>query len=321
MKSKQFQKFLENLKDDFLFYAPKKTESGLRIEKISTISEIDFSGAMPVNTWKQLFFVHGEKVFDFKDGSIVENKIEAPLTVAFGINVLDLRATTLYEHVFEEDVYYQKRRNSTLIIGYSDSWPIDFKKYKIFSHDFQKDILRHLIFDVFIAKVKKDEFIFFAGSKTGQNILEKYAVGDYKNVEYIGSSPKTPLDKKMLSLQAKMAKSADKKIWDDLGKICIACGKCSIACPTCFCFDFEDSSDPDGQGRKRKWGNCFYNDFSKMAGDFKTLDTVKQKIYFWYVHKFVRIPREYKMPGCVSCGRCNKVCPVGIKINEVLKKI
>ena len=51
------------------------------------------------------------------------------------------------------------------------------------------------------------------------------------------------------------------------------------------------------------------------------MDTVKKKIYFWYVHKFVRIPKEYKLPGCVSCGRCVKACPVGIDIFRNIAKL
>jgi len=321
MKENQFFKFLEYLKSNFLFFAPQKSDGKLFISQVDDLKDVDFSGDVPVNTWKQLFFAHNEKVFDFKNGKITEAKTAAQQVVAFGVNVLDLRATTLLEHVFEDDLYFQKKRNSTLIIGYSDSWPIDFKKYKVFSHDFEKDILRHLIFDVFIARTKNGEYDFYAGTKTGQKILEKYGISNYKNVEYAGASPKTRLDKKMLSLQDKMVKSYGKKIWKDLDKICLACGKCSITCPTCFCFDFEDKLDPDNSGRVRKWGNCFYNDFSRVAGGFKPVGSVKQKIYFWYTHKFVRIPREYAMPGCVSCGRCAKVCPVGIKINEVLKKI
>ena len=320
MKEKQFLKFLQYLKGDFLFFAPQKTDGSPHIAPINDLDQIDFSGNVPANTWKQLFFAHNENVFDFEKG-IAESKVSAPATAAFGINVLDLRATTLYEHVFENDPYFQKRRNNTLIIGYSDSWPIDYKKYKVFSHDFEKDILRHLIFDIFVAKLKKDEYEFYSGTRMGQKFLEKYGISNFKNIEYAGSSPKTALDKKMLNLQIKVEKSFNKKVWKDLDKICIACGKCSIACPTCFCFDFEDKSDPQKIGRVRKWGNCFYNDFSQMAGGFKAVDSVKQKIYFWYTHKFVRIPREYKMPGCVSCGRCSKVCPVGIKINEVLKKL
>ena len=61
---------------------------------------------------------------------------------------------------------------------------------------------------------------------------------------------------------------------------------------------------------------------SGEAGGAKTLKTTAQKIHFWYYHKFVRIPEQFKAYlGCYECMRCFKVCPVGINIQEVIKQI
>ena len=321
MNDKKLKTFLAGVFDDFKVFAPAKNDGKLVVGEVAKAEEIDWSGQMPVNPWKKVFLPSEERLFSANGDKLVENKNIYPKVVALGVNVLDLRAFTLLERVFADDVYYQKRRRNTVVVGYSPDWPIDYKKYKVFSHNFENEILEHLLFDVFIAKLKNNNFAFYSGSIEGQKLLEKYNISDYKNIEYIGSTPKTSVDRKMLQLQEKVAKSADKRIWNELAKICLACGKCSIVCPTCFCFDLEDKVDPENPGRIRKWGNCFYNDFSRVAGGYKPLDDVKQKIYFWYVHKFERIPREYKMPGCVSCGRCSKVCPVGINIGKVIQNI
>ncbi|MFA6918716.1 MAG: 4Fe-4S dicluster domain-containing protein [Patescibacteria group bacterium] len=321
MNDKKIKTFLTGIFSDYVVFAPSKIDGKLTVKEVKNQENIDWSGQVPENSWKRVFFPAKEQLFVASGDNLTENKNIYPKTVAMGINVIDLRAFTLYEKVFADDLYYQKRRRNTLVVGYSPDWPIDYKKYKIFSHNFEDNVLEHLIFDVFIVNLKGDNFSFYTGSKDGQRALEKYGITDYKNIEYAGSTPKTLSDKKMLQLQMKITKSADKRIWHELGKICLACGKCSVACPTCFCFDLEDRVDPENPGRIRKWGNCFYNDFSRVAGGYKPLDSVKEKIYFWYVHKFVRIPREYKMPGCVSCGRCTKVCPVGININKVIANI
>lgn len=318
---KVLDKFLHELSAKFLLVAPQKDGDVLKIKPVKELADIDWSAEVPINTWKPYFLPQAEKIFNFTSGNIVENKADYPLVACVGMNTLDLKALALFDQVFGNDPYYQRRRQKVLVIGYSSDWPNDYKKYKVFSHDYEENILEHIPFDIFIATVKGGSMKVYSGSKVGQNILEKYGISNYRNVEFAGPIPESGQDKRMLLLKSKMEKSYGKKIWDDLGKLCIACGKCSIACPTCFCFDLEDASDATDSGRTRKWGNCFYDDFSKVAGGQKELDLVKQKIYFWYTHKFVRIPHEYGIPGCVGCNRCSRVCPVGIKINEVLKSL
>lgn len=122
----------------------------------------------------------------------------------------------------------------------------------------------------------------------------------------------------------KMAKTnpAD-KLWQDLGRRCIECGQCTIACPTCFCFRIDDQAGPEaGSGQRKKvWDSCFYAEFSELAGGLKFLKTTAERIHFWYYHKFVRIPEEYDLPGCVGCNRCSEVCPAGIEIKKVLARL
>jgi len=131
-------------------------------------------------------------------------------------------------------------------------------------------------------------------------------------------SKRPGLSLRMQRIKKKMESWFNQKLWDDLGKKCIECGRCSLVCPTCFCFRFEDQASGT---RGRVLDSCFYHDFSEVAGGHRFLDSTARRIYFWYYHKFVRIPEQYNLPGCLECGRCIKACPVGIDIGKVLKEI
>ncbi|MFA5047700.1 MAG: 4Fe-4S dicluster domain-containing protein [Patescibacteria group bacterium] len=318
---KKLDKFLVAVARDFFIMAPQKIGGKSSVAEVKSISDIDWSGQMTSNSWKSIFLPATEVIFKIKDKKLSEVKSKNSAIACVGMNILDLKALTLFDLVLASDVYYQKRRNNILIIGFSPDWPNDYKKFKVFSHNWEENILEHVVFDVFLAKIKGGQLRVYSGSPKGQKILDNYGLKDYKNIEFSGPIQEKGQDKKMLSLKDRIVKSRNKPIWDKLDKICLACGKCSIVCPTCFCFDLEDKIDPEQAGRVKKWGNCFYNDFSKVAGGHRELDTVKKKIYFWYTHKFLRIPEEYGIPGCVSCGRCSKVCPVKIDINKNIQVI
>ena len=132
-------------------------------------------------------------------------------------------------------------------------------------------------------------------------------------------SQKIKLTKKHKQIRETLRKITHKhKIWRDLAKKCIECGQCTQVCPTCFCFRFEHNSSGECN---RIADSCFFHDFSEVAGEHKFLDSTAKRLYFWYYHKFVRIPDEYNLPGCVMCQRCTKTCPAGINIKKVLNKI
>lgn len=321
MSDRELNNFLRKLSSSFLLFAPQADQGGLKIKAVRKIEAIDWSGEMPLNTWKNFFLPPRESLFKFENQKIKAIETNYRPTICLGINVLDLKALTLWEQIFSQDVYYQKRRRQLVLIGYSAGLPADYKKYKVFSYQYEEDVLEHLVFDIFIVRLKNHRLKFYSGSEKGQLILEQNGVKDYRHVEFAGPIAEEGPDPRMKLLQKKVEKSRDKKIWDELAKICLACGQCSLVCPTCFCFDFEDKLMAGQERRDRCWGSCFYHDFSLMAGGQKPLKTVKDRLYFWYAHKFIRIPHEYSLPGCVSCGRCSRVCPVGIKINEVIKAL
>lgn len=327
MKNKSINNFLHNLSQDYFLFAPQKLGDDLKpgyelgIKEVKDIADIDWSGKVPYGNWKEVLLPHHERLFDIKKGRLIKVNSKYPLIACVAMHILDLKALTLFEQVFASDVYYQERRRNLLLIGYSTGLPDDYKKNKVFSHNWREDVLEHIVFDIFITRQLGGQLSFYSGSAKGQKILEKYGLKNYQHIEFAGPIAESGPDKRMTAIEKKMAESFNHPIWEELDKKCIACSKCTIACPTCFCFDLQDRNDPDDKSRSRKWSSCFNSDFTLVAGGQNDLETVKKKIFFWYFHKFVRIPKNYSLPGCVACNRCTLACPVGIDINKTIQAI
>ena len=238
MNDKQLTKLLKKLSESYFLFAPQKLGDNLQsgyeygIREVRNLEDIDWSGAMPYGSWKEILLPHHERLFDIERNKLVETKTKYPPIACVAANVLDLKALTLFEQVFANDVYYQKRRRPMLIVGYSTGLPSDYKKYKVFSHNYEENVLEHIIFDVFIIKQKNGQLKFYSGSEKGQSTLDQAGLTNYNNIEFAGPVAENGPDKTMLSIMAKMEKSANRKVWAELDKRCLACGKCTIACIT-----------------------------------------------------------------------------------------
>jgi formate hydrogenlyase subunit 6/NADH:ubiquinone oxidoreductase subunit I len=105
--------------------------------------------------------------------------------------------------------------------------------------------------------------------------------------------------------------------WEQVAQRCLACGNCTMVCPTCFCTTVEEHSDLSGMSaeRVRKWDSCFTMDFSYIHGG-SVRKTGSARYRQWMTHKLANWIDQFGTSGCVGCGRCITWCPVGIDITE-----
>jgi len=339
-------------KNNWEVYGPKKDEQEgkILVGPIDRPEELLMGNELPFYPFKKFFVPECQTLFEYSKEAL-NTKIGAGQNRAvLGMNILDLRAVLLYDQVFEKDAYYQARRSGILVVGHS---LIPSVSQNIFEATFEEDVLEHLSFDIFLASGNRkqpvrldfvhaksggeagnnEELAVFTGSALGRKILDDFGYDDYINIQFSGPVREGELDERMLKLKNNLENKHNQKIWDELGRRCIECGKCTLSCPTCFCFRIDDRAElgrsPANRGdkssasgyRERCWDSCFYQEFSEVALGHKFLNDTAKRIHFWYYHKFARIPREFNFIGCVGCRRCAAVCPVGIDIAEVLKEI
>lgn len=261
---------------------------------------------------KQLMFNYNKS----KSSNLKSQISELPPQVLFGVHDYDIQAINILDQVMSapnQDYYYLSRRKKTIIIGIEHQ-----RTPQHFDHYFPFDLAGG--YDLFLSQMK-NFFIVSVGSNLGQWLVElpffedsSWKIKRTKNREKdIIFSPKTS---KLIE------KNKDSKIWDKVAETCLGCGVCSYVCPLCYCFETSDEISLDGQQkcRYRRWDACFLPDFFQTAaGNTKT--KLRDRIYNWYHHKFVRMPAEYGHPGCVGCGRCIAQCPAKINFREVLEEL
>lgn len=123
------------------------------------------------------------------------------------------------------------------------------------------------------------------------------------------------------NLKETLLKNLENPIWDEIAKRCLACGNCTMVCPTCFCMTVEDYTDLQKTKAERiqKWDSCFTLEYSYIHGGGVRV-SIGSRYRQWLTHKLASWHEQFGTSGCVGCGRCITWCPVGIDITEEATK-
>jgi sulfhydrogenase subunit beta (sulfur reductase) len=181
-------------------------------------------------------------------------------------------------------------------------------------------------FDLALTELNDDEghrFVVRIGSERGADVLARVPVseptsGDLAARDRVLNSAGDIIDRRLETegLAELLARNIDHPRWDEVAERCLACGNCTLVCPTCFCSDVSDTTDLAGDVRRqRTWASCFDLDHSYVHGG-PVRSSTSSRYRQWLTHKLSTWWDQFDTSGCVGCGRCIAWCPVGIDLTE-----
>lgn len=123
-------------------------------------------------------------------------------------------------------------------------------------------------------------------------------------------------------IKGQINQAYDKPIWKKYSDVCIACGGCTFDCPTCTCFDMRDVMESKTTGyRYRAWDSCSFASFTLHASNHNPRNSKMDRLRQRIMHKYHYSVVNMQTWSCTGCGRCIRVCPVGINTRSILKDI
>jgi len=290
-----------------------------------------FEYALGPHSWKKYLHPPRVQLWQAKRSDTgfesVKQKQKVPKYAFIGIRPCELKAMAILEKVFNSgdfsDPTYTLRRKRAFLVAANCSHP----GQTCFCVSMNTGPVATSGFDIALTEVKiKDSHFFLAeaGSTEGEKRLSKVncrkagekEIGlERKVVDRARTQMGKPWDTS--NLRSIFSEKFEHPHWNQAAKKCLACGNCTMVCPTCFCHTVEDSNSlgGDSAGRRRRWDSCFTQDFSYMHGGTIRASVVS-RYRQWLCHKLATWVDQFGTMGCVGCGRCITWCPVGIDIRQ-----
>lgn len=278
-----------------------------------------FGFAAPADSFKALLLPPKQVLFSAitTDDGIRFEPAAAPVQpMAFiGIHGCDLAAIAVLDRVFlsdPPDVQYAARRTGLFLVAVDCAHP----SATCFCTSMGSGPAVTDGADLVLTEIGA-RFLVRAMSPAGEEMLHRLPTepagpDDLAEAEHVRQSARASIER-----EVHLAAEPDPQhpAWRQVAERCLACGNCTMACPTCFCFDLDDAIDPTtgAAERTRTWSSCFERTHSRLHGG-AVHDSTASRYRQWLDHKLATWPQQFGVSGCVGCGRCITWCPVGIDI-------
>lgn len=285
------------------------------------------------NSWKQFLHTSVRSLWQADRAgarlSLLPQKDTPPKYAFFGVRPCDLHAITLLDKALLEgdypDAAYKRRRDGTLIIAVNCGQAGG----ACFCTSMNTGPKAADGYDLALTEILTGDhrFLIEVGTERGAAIMAKVphneaTQADLKAADRISENAAQNMGREieMGGLKTALYDKAGDAHWEEIAARCLACGNCTMSCPTCFCTTVHDTTDltTTRAERTQLWDSCFSLDFSYIHGG-SVRQSVMSRYRQWMTHKLAAWDDQFGAPGCVGCGRCIVWCPVGIDITDEAK--
>lgn len=305
--------------------APKLVAGTVLYEPLVNSGEI-ITDQLPRRSGKETFFPLCEDIMAYtKAGQKIDlqdiDPSRFPDTVLVGVRPCDAAAVPVLDAVFSwdyQDEFFLERRKKTTIIGLACTTADDacFCTAVGLGPDNPQGT------DLFLTPVEGG-YLCETHSDKGDQVI-----ADHQSLftEPTGAAPlplaQPQVDKiDLAKVKAWLDSNFEHQDWDSIATRCVGCGACAFVCPACHCFDIVDEGTEKSGKRRKNWDACGFWKFTHHASGHNPRDQQPKRYRNRIMHKFKYYDDKFGQTLCTGCGRCIRLCPVGIDIAAIVEDI
>jgi ferredoxin len=305
---------------------PKRVAGTLLFEPLTAPDQLVLD-ELPRRSVKEAFLPVCEDLLTYqKQGQGVQvqdvDPARFPETVLVGVRPCDAAAIPVLDAVFSwdyKDQFFLERRARTTIIGLACTQADDacFCTAVGLTPNHPRGA------DLMLTPLSGGDYLLESHSEKGEALLVAHSglfseVGSAQPLA-LAQPQTTHFDLK--KIKAWLDEHFEDQAWDGIATRCVGCGSCAFVCPACHCFDIVDEGTEKSGKRRKFWDACGFWKFTHHASGHNPRDFQPKRYRNRIMHKFKYYDDKFGQTLCTGCGRCVRLCPVGIDIAGVLEEI